>query len=89
MANDHRRLALKRPFPPPARELPADRGDDSVRRRADREFRSIAPCIPSTKSRNVALAHHAHASGHRSRIDIMFGRLKDWRHAVMSRRLPR
>jgi transposase len=63
----------------PARELIADRGYDSRRLRAALAERGITACIPSTRSRKVRIPHDATLYRQRHRIEIMFGRLKDWR----------
>ncbi len=78
-ASDHRGAALMLPRLPPARELIADRGYDSARFRAALQDRGIAPCIPSTRSRKRPIPHDAALYRQRYRIEIMFGRLKDWR----------
>lgn len=67
------------PALPPARDLLADRGYDSNRCRAGLAARRIVPCIPSTKSRKVALPYDKVLYRQRHRIENMFGRLKDWR----------
>jgi transposase len=64
---------------PPACELIADRGHDSRRFRAALAERGITACIPSTRRRKVPIPHDATLSRQRHRIEIMFGRLKDWR----------
>jgi transposase len=68
---------------PPARELIADHGYDSGRFRAALAERGITPCIPSTRSRKVPIPHDATLYRQRHRIEIMFGRLKDWRRIAM------
>lgn len=65
--------------PPPARELIGDRGYDSGRFRTQLETRGIATCICSTRSRKVPIPHDTALYRHRHRIEIMFGRLEDWR----------
>ena len=56
---------------------------------ADREYnadwfrdalngKGIRPCIPGRKSRGKAVRHHERRNKRRNRIEIMFGRLKDW-----------
>jgi putative transposase len=82
-ASDHRGAALMLPRLPPARELIADRGYDSARFRADLAARDIAVCIPSTQSRTAAIPHDATLSRQRHRIEIMFGRLRDWRRVAV------
>lgn len=68
---------------PPARELIGDRGYDSGRFCAELSTRGIAPCIPSTRSRTVPISHDVILYRQRHRIEIMFGRLKDWRRIAM------
>ena len=83
-ASDHRGAALILPqFPAGARELIADRGYDSARFRDHLAARGIAPCIPSTRSRKVPIPHDASLYRQRYRIEVMFGRLKDWRRIAM------
>jgi transposase len=64
---------------PAACELIADRGYDSRRFRAALAERGITACIPSTRSRKVPIPHDATLYRQRHRIEIMFGRLQDWR----------
>lgn len=78
-ASDHRGAALMLHKLPPARELIGDRGYDSSYFRAELAARGIAPCIPSTRSRKLPIPHDATLYRQRNRIEIMFGRLKDWR----------
>lgn len=83
-ASDHRGAALMLlPFPVGARELIADRGYDSTRFRDALAARGIASCIPSTRSRTQPIPHNALLYRQPHRIDIMFGRLKDWRRIAM------
>ena len=71
----------------PARELIGDRGYDSSHFRTELAARGIAPCIPSTRSRKVPIPHdttlYRQRQRQRHRIEIMFGRLKDWRRVAM------
>ncbi len=82
-ASDHRGAALMLHKLTPARELIGERGYDSGRFRAELAARGIAPCIPSTRSRKVPIPHDATLYRQRHRIEIMFGRLKDWRRIAM------
>ena len=66
-----------------ARELIADRGYDSARFRDVLTARGIASCIPSARSRKQPIPHDALLYRQRHRIEIMFGRLKDWRRIAM------
>jgi transposase len=78
-ASDHRGAVLMLPKLPPAKELVADRGDDSNPFRAALVERGITACIPSTRSRKVPIPHDATLYRQRHRIAIAFARLKDWR----------
>lgn len=40
------------------------------------------PCIPGQKSRATPLRHDKRRHKRRNRIEIMFGRLKDWRRVA-------
>ena len=77
--SDHRGAALMFPRLPSAHDLIADRGYDSRHFRAALQARGITPCIPSTRSRKVPIPHDATLYKQRHRIEVMFGRLKDWR----------
>jgi transposase len=70
-------------LPTGAQELIADRGYDSARFREALITRGITPCIPSTRSRKQPIPHDATLYRQRHRIEIMFGRLKDWRRIAM------
>jgi putative transposase len=70
-ASDHRGAAIMLPRLPPARELIADRGYDSARFRAALQDRSIAPCIPSTRSRKWPIPHDAALYRQRYRIEMV------------------
>ena len=70
-------------LPDGARELIADRGYDSTRFRDALIARGIAPCIPTTRSRKCPISHEATLYKQRYRVEIMFGRLKDWRRIAM------
>ena len=80
--SDHRGAAIMFPRLPPARDLIADRGYDSLAFRTALQTRGTTPCIPSTKSRKVPIPHDAELYKQRHRIEIMFGRLKDWRRVA-------
>ena len=43
---------------------------------------SATPCIPGRKMRNKAVKYDKRRYKHRNRIEIMFGRVKDWRHGL-------
>ena len=80
--SDHHGAALLLPVLPPARELLGDRGYDSNWFRAALAERDIMPCIPSTRSRKVALPYDRFLYRQRHRIENAFGRLKDWRRVT-------
>lgn len=83
-ASDHRGAALMlEQLPEGARELIADRGYDSTKFRDALTARGITPCIPSTRSRKRPIPHDAALYKQRYRVEIMFGRLKDWRRIAM------
>jgi putative transposase len=82
-ASDHRGADIMLPHLPPARELIADRGYDSRSFRDALLSKAIAPCIPSTCSRKTPIPHDALLYRQRYRIEIIFGRLKDWRRIAM------
>jgi len=42
----------------------------------------IKPCIPGRKSRSLPVQYDKRRYKRRNRIEIMFGRLKDWRRAA-------
>lgn len=63
--------------------LIADRGYDSVRFRDALTARGTAPCMPSTRSRKRPIPHDAQLCRQRHRIEVMFGRLEDWRRVAM------
>jgi transposase len=64
---------------PKAQWLLADRGCDADWFRDALQEKGITPCIPGRKSRNKAVKHDKRRYTRRNRIEIMFGRLKDWR----------
>lgn len=77
--NDQKGAGILAPVLPPARELIADRGYDSNPFRAALALRGIAACIPPKKNRKQPIPHDKALYRQRHRIEIMFGRLKDWR----------
>ncbi len=78
-ASDHRGAALMLSRLPPARDLIGDRGYDSARFRQALHDRGTCACIPSTRSRKRPIPHDATLYRQRHKVEIMFGRLKDWR----------
>ena len=67
---------------PKAQWLLADRGYDADWFREALEEKGIKPCIPGRKSRNEPIKYDKRRYRRRSRIEIMFGRLKDWRRVA-------
>ena len=64
---------------PQAKTLLGDRGYDADWFRAALAARGIVACIPSKTNRKVPIPHDAGLYRRRHKIEIMFGRLKDWR----------
>ena len=67
---------------PKAQWLLADRGYDADWFRDALQEKGITPCIPGRKNRNKAVKHDKRRYKRRNRIEIMFGRLKDWRRVA-------
>lgn len=64
---------------PKAQWLLGDRGYDADWFRDALQVKGIQPCIPGRRSRNEPVRYDKRRYRRRSRIEIMFGRLKDWR----------
>jgi transposase len=64
---------------PAADWMIADTGYDADWFREALKDTGIWPCIPGRKSRGKAVRYDKRRYKRRSRIEIMFGRLKDWR----------
>ena len=77
--SDHKGAKLMLDALPPAKALLGDRGYDSNWFRAALTEKGIAPCIPSSRSRKIAIPHDKTLYRKRHKIENMFGRLKDWR----------
>jgi transposase len=67
---------------PAAEWLIADRGYDADWFRNALKDKGIKPCIPGRKSRGKHIKHDKRRYKRRNRIEIMFGRLKDWRRVA-------
>lgn len=78
-ASDYRGAALLLNALPPAKELIADKGYDGNGVRNALAERGIEACIPSKSNRKIAISHDRALYRQRHKIEIMFGRLKDWR----------
>ena len=67
---------------PPAKWLSADRGCDADRFRETLQGKKIRACIPGGKNRKTPVKYDKRRYRRRNRIEIMFGRLKDWRRVA-------
>ena len=67
---------------PKADWLLSDRGYDADWFRDALEEKGITPCIPGRKSRNKPVKYDKRRYKSRNKIEIMFGRLKDWRRVA-------
>lgn len=67
---------------PKAQWLLGDRGYDADRFRDTLQEKGVRPCIPVRKSRNEPIKYDKRRYRRRNRIEIMFGRLKDWRRVA-------
>ncbi|WP_246525334.1 IS5 family transposase [Thalassovita aquimarina] len=67
---------------PKAEWLLGDRGYDADWFRDALEDKGIKPCIPGRKARKTPVKYDKRRYNRRNRIEIMFGRLKDWRRVA-------
>jgi transposase len=67
---------------PKAEWLLADRGYDATWFRDALKDKGIKPCIPGQKSSGKPITHDKRRYKRRNRIEITFGRLKDWRRVA-------
>jgi transposase len=77
--SDYKGAALMLDALPQAKALLGDRGYDADWLRQALTARGIAACIPSKVNRKILIPHDATFYRRRHKIEIMFGRLKDWR----------
>ena len=77
--SDHTGAKILYPTLPDADALIADKGYDSDEFRDALYAKGIEPCIPSKSNRTVSITYDTKLYRQRSKIEIMFGRLKDWR----------
>ena len=63
--------------------LLGDRGYDADWFRAALQDKGIRACIPGRKQRKTPVEYDKRRYKRRNRIEIMFGRLKDWRRVAM------
>ena len=80
--NDQKGAKMLVPALPLADVLIGDRGYDSNPFREALAERGIAACIPSKKNRKQPIPHDEALYKQRYPIEIMFGRLKDWRRVA-------
>ena len=81
--SDYKGAALLLNSLPEATELLADRGYDATWFRNSLQDKGITPCIPSKKNRKEPVSYDKELYKQRHKIEIMFGRLKDWRRIAM------
>ena len=62
--------------------LLGDRGYDAEWFRDALKNKGIRACIPRRKQRNTPIKYDMRRNKWRNRIEIMFGRLKDWRRVA-------
>ena len=80
--SDYKGAALMLTALPKAKELLGDKGYDADWFREALKDKGIKPCIPGRKSRGKPVKHDKRRYKRRNRIEIMFGRLKDWRRVA-------
>lgn len=68
---------------PQARELIGDRSYDNGRFSVELAARGITPFIASTRRWKAPIPQDATLKRQRHRIEIIFGRLKDWRRIAI------
>ncbi len=68
---------------PEAEKLLADRGYNADWFRDALLARGITPCIPPKKNRKKPISYDKNLYKQRHKIEIMFGRIKDWRRIAM------
>jgi transposase len=81
--SDYKGAAILLNSLPKAKELLADRGYDATWFRDALREKGITPCIPPKKNRKEPIAYDKELYKQRHKIEIMFGRLKDWRRIAM------
>jgi transposase len=78
--SDFRGAALMFDAIPKAKQLLGDKGYDADWFREGHIERGITPFITPKSNRKVQIDYDADLYKQRHKIEIMFGRLKDWRH---------
>jgi transposase len=81
--SDYKGAAMLLPVLPKAKELLADRGYDADWFRHALIEKGITPCIPPKKNRKVQIEYDKTLYKQRHKVEIMFGRIKDWRRIAM------
>ncbi|MFT4014877.1 MAG: transposase [Paracoccus sp. (in: a-proteobacteria)] len=71
---------------PPAKTLLADKGHDADWFRDALAERNMQARIPARSNRKIQIPHDRMLYRKRHKIEIMFGRLKDWRSQYVCRR---
>ena len=66
-----------------AKQLIADRGYDADWFIAALKHQGITPCIPPRKNRKKRRRYSKTLYKQRHKVEIMFGRIKDWRRIAM------
>ena len=77
--SDYKGAATMLPVMPDAPVLIADRGYDADWFRQALRARGTRPCIPGRANRSKPIRHGKQLYRCRHKVEIMFGRLKDWR----------
>lgn len=77
--SDYKGAALILPVLPKTKVLLGDKGYDADWLRQALAERRIEACIPSKTNRKIHIPHDPALYRRRHKIEIMFGRLKDWR----------
>ncbi len=80
--SDYKGAALMLDALPKAKAMLGDRGYDADWFREALQAKGITPCIPGRKSRTEPVKYDKRRYKSRNRIEIMFGRLKDWRRVA-------
>jgi transposase len=81
--SDYRGAAALPGSLPQSGELLADRGHDADWFRNALPNKGITPCIPGRRGRQEFIPYDKELYKQRHKIEIMFGRLKDWRGIAM------
>lgn len=80
--SDYKGVATMLPAMPQAPVLIADRGYDADWFRQALRARGARPCIPGRANRSKPIRHGKQLYRQRHKVEIMFGRLKDWRRVA-------